>query len=221
MSGVFMATLKRELLLAVRRGSDLATPLMFFVLVGMLFVLGLEPRPDLLMAVGPGVIWVAALLASLLGAERLFRDDFHGGALELAVLSPEPLSLNILARLLGHWLVTAVPLILLAPVLSLMMNLPMQVLPVLLLVLLLGTPVFTILSALGAALTVSLRSGGTLLALLVLPLTIPVLIFGSRSVVQAVEGDPVSGLWALASLAVLAVSLGPVAIAAAIRISLE
>lgn len=221
MSSVFLSTLRREWLLAVRDTADITTPLMFFILVGMLFVFGLDPRPELLRAVGPGVVWVAALLASLMGAERLFRADFQSGTLELAALSPEPLVLHVLGKLAGHWLVTALPLILLAPLLALMMNLPWQALSVLILVLALGTPVFTVLSALGAALTVSLRGGGSLLALLVLPLTIPVLIFGSRSVTQAVEGDPVTGVWALATLAVLAVSLGPAAIAAAVRISLE
>lgn len=221
MNGVLLATLRREWLLAVRDTADVTTPLMFFVLVGMLFVFGLEPRPELLTAVGPGVIWVAALLASLMGAERLFRADYQVGALELAALSPEPLVLHVIGKLAGHWLVTALPLILLSPLLALMMNLPASAVSVLVLVLLLGTPVFTVLSALGAALTVSLRGGGSLLALLVLPLTIPVLIFGSRSVVQAVEGEPVTGLWALATLAMLAISLGPAAIAAAVRISLE
>ncbi|MEA5445305.1 heme exporter protein CcmB [Gammaproteobacteria bacterium AB-CW1] len=221
MNSVFLAGLYRELLLAIRDTADVVTPLLFFVLVGMLFVLGLEPMPELLQAVGPGVIWVAALLSALLGAERLFRADYQSGALELAVLSPEPLSLHVMAKLCGHWLVSALPLLLLSPLLALMMNLPTQALSVLALTLLLGTPVFTILAALGAALTVGLRGGGSLLALVVLPLTIPVLIFGSRSVVQAVNGEEVTGLWALGMLAVLALSLGPPAVAAAVRISLE
>jgi len=221
MNSVFLATFRREVLLAVRNGADLLTPLMFFILVGLLFVLGLEPVPEVLTAVGPGVIWVSALLASLLGADRLFRADFQTGALELAALSPEPLSLQVLARLAGHWLVAALPLLLLSPLLALMMNVPMGAIPVLMAGLLLGTPVLTVLCAMGAALTVSLRGGGSLLALLVLPLTIPVLIFGSRSVVQAIHGDPVTGLWALAALATLAVSLGPWMIAASLRVSLE
>ncbi|MCP1726819.1 heme exporter protein B [Natronospira proteinivora] len=221
MNSVLLATFRRELLLAIRNTADVVTPLFFFLLVGLLFVLGLEPRPELLVAVGPGVVWVAALLASLLGAERLFRADFQSGALELAALSPQPLSLHVLGKLLGHWLMASLPLLLLSPLLGLMMNLPGQALSMLLLVLLLGTPVFTVLCALGAALTVSLRGGGSLLALLVLPLTIPVLIFGSRSVVQSVGGEDVTGLWALATLTMLAISLGPWAIAAALRISLE
>lgn len=222
MSGVFASALRRECLLAVRQLADLATPLLFFVLVGLLFVLGLEPRPELLQTVGPGIIWVAALLASLLGAERLFRADLESGVLELLALGPEPLTLSMLGKLTAHWLVTGLPLLLLAPLLGLMLGLPGAAIGLLMAGLALGTPVLTVLCGLGAALTVSLRSGGTLLALVVLPLTVPVLIFGSRVGMAAVEGGGgEGGLWWLATLAMLAASLGPPAIAAAVRISLE
>lgn len=222
MNGVFSSALRRECLLAVRQLADLATPLLFFVLVGLLFVLGLEPRPELLQTVGPGVVWVAALLASLLGAERLFRADLESGVLELLALGPEPLTLSMLGKMTAHWLVTALPLLLLAPLLGLMLGLPGSAIAPLVAGLALGTPVLTILCSLGAALTVSLRSGGTLLALVVLPLTVPVLIFGSRVGTAAVEGvSSEGGLMWLAVLAVLAVSLGPPVVAAAVRVSLE
>ncbi len=222
MRSVIAASLARECLLAVRQLSDLATPLLFFILVGLLFVLGLEPSPEILAEVGPGVIWVAALLASLLGAERLFRADLESGALELQALGSEPLTLSIIGKLLAHWLVTGLPLILLSPLLALMLGLPQAALPPLLAALILGTPVLTVLCALGAALTVSLRSSGTLLALVVLPLTVPVLIFGSRVAMEAGQGGAAEGgmLW-LGALCALAASLGPPAVAVAVRISLE
>jgi heme exporter protein B len=222
-SGAFGGTLKRELILAVRRSSDVLTPLIFFVLTGLLFTLGLEPEPNLLARVAPGVIWVAALMAALLGTERLFRMDMETGVLEQLALSPQPLAWLMAARLVGHWLTTGLPLVLIAPLMAAMLGLPTEAWGALLLGLLLGTPVLAVLGAIGAALTVSLRASGALLGLLVLPLAIPVLIFGARAPAEAMiaGGQPAPGLWLLAALLALAASLGPAVVALAVRISLE
>ena len=212
----------REWRLAWRRPGDLLNPLVFFALVVSLFPLAVGPEPAMLRSMAPGVIWVAALLATLLSLDGLFRSDYDDGSLEQWVLSPHPLALMVLVKVLHHWLVSGLAMVLLAPLFGLMLALPLSSLPVLVLTLLLGTPVLSLLGAVGAALTVGLKSGGVLLALLILPLYIPVLILGTGAMDAALQGMPVTGyaLW-LGCLAMLALSLAPIAIAAGLRIGVS
>jgi heme exporter protein B len=220
MSSVFTLLLGHEARLLCRRPVELANPLVFFAMVIALFPLAVGPELQLLQTLSPGLIWVAALLAVLLSLEGLFRSDFEDGSLEQWVVSPHPLPLLVLAKVLAHWLFSGLALVLLAPLLALMLGLPARCLPVLLLSLLLGTPILSLLGAVGAALTVGLKRGGLLLALLILPLYIPVLILGSGALQSALLGLPAQGqlLW-LASLAALTVTLAPFAIAAGLTIS--
>ncbi|EGH95958.1 MULTISPECIES: heme exporter protein CcmB [Pseudomonas syringae group] len=220
MSRVFAALILREARLLARRPAELANPLVFFALVIALFPLAIGPDTQLLQALSPGLLWVAALLAVLLSLDGLFRGDFEDGSLEQWVLSPHPLALLVLGKVLAHWVFSGLALVLLSPVLALMLGLPGQCLPVLMLSLLLGTPVLSLLGAVGAALTVGLKRGGVLLALLILPLYIPVLILGSAALQAALQGVSATGylLW-LGSLTVLAITLTPFAIAAGLKIS--
>lgn len=214
--------LRRDLLLAYRHRSELVNPLVFFLIVVSLFPLSLEPDPVLLATIGAGVIWVAALLATMLSLDAMFRPDYEDGTLEQLMLSPHPVALLVLVRVFAHWLVAGLPLILLSPLLALLMNLPSESLPALLASLALGTPVLSLIGAIGVALTVALRRSGVLLSLLVLPLYIPVLIFGARAVTDAAAGLPWSGpLLFLGALLALALTLAPLAIAGALRITLE
>lgn len=210
----------REARLLCRRPAELANPLVFFAIVIALFPLAVGPQTQLLQSLSPGLVWVAALLAVLLSLDGLFRSDFEDGSLEQWVLSSHPLPLLVLAKVSAHWLFSGLALVLLSPLLALMLGLPGRCLPVLLASLLLGTPVLSLLGAIGAALTVGLKRGGLLLALLILPLYIPVLILGSGALQASLLGLPVAGhlLW-LASLAALAVTLTPFAIAAGLTIS--
>ncbi|WP_407291361.1 heme exporter protein CcmB [Stutzerimonas zhaodongensis] len=220
MSNVFTLLLARESRLLFRRPAELANPLVFFAIVIALFPLAVGPESQLLQTISPGLIWVAALLAVLLSLDGLFRSDFEDGSLEQWVVSPHPLALLVLAKVLAHWMFSGLALVLLAPLLGLMLGMPVSVLPVLLMSLLLGTPVLSLLGAVGAALTVGLKRGGLLLALLILPLYIPVLILGSGALQAALQGLPALGylLW-LSSLTALAVTLTPFAIAAGLKIS--
>ena len=220
--GAFMAVLRRDLRLAMRRKSEVLTAVFFFVVVAALFPLGIGPELNTLRLVAPGVLWVGALLSSMLALQRLFEADYCDGTLEQMALSPTPMSLLISAKLLAHWLVSGVPLVLLAPVLGLQFDLPADALVTLTLALLLGTPVLSLVGGIGAALTLGVRGGGVLLSLLVLPLFIPVLVFGAG----AVEAQA-SGLGAEAHLSILMAMLlpaaffSPFACAAALRIALE
>ncbi|MBA1228258.1 heme exporter protein CcmB [Pseudomonas viridiflava] len=220
MSNVFILLLQREARLLVRRPAELANPLIFFAIVIAMFPLAVGPEAQLLQTLSPGLVWVAALLAVLLSLDGLFRSDFEDGSLEQWVLSPHPLALLVLIKVLAHWVFSGLALVLVAPVLALMLGLPAGCLPVLMLSLLLGTPVLSLLGAVGAALTVGLKRGGLLLALLILPLYIPVLILGSGALQAALHGMPATGhlLW-LGSLTALAVTLTPFAIAAGLKIS--
>jgi len=220
MSGLFVLLLKREALLLCRRPVELANPLVFFAIVIALFPLAVGPESQLLKELSPGLIWVAALLAVLLSLDGLFRSDFEDGSLEQWVLSPHPLFVLVLDKVMAHWVFTGLALIVLSPVLALMLGLPVQCLGVLLLSLLLGTPVLSLLGAVGAALTVGLKRGGLLLALLILPLYIPVLILGSGALQASLHGMPAAGqlLW-LGSLMVLSLTFSPFAIGAGLRIS--
>lgn len=218
----FMAVLRRDLQLAMRRKSEVLTAVFFFVVVAALFPLGIGPEMNTLRTVAPGVLWVGALLSSMLALQRLFEADYRDGTLEQMVLSPASMPLLVAAKLLAHWLVSGVPLVLLAPVLGLQFDLPSESLLTLTLTLLVGTPVLSLIGGIGAALTLGVRGGGVLLSLLVLPLFIPVLVFGAG----AVEAQA-SGLGAQAHLSILMAMLlpaaffSPLACSAALRIALE
>jgi heme exporter protein B len=216
------ALLKRDLMLAFRHRAELVNPLIFFLIVVSLFPMGLNPQSQVLPMMGAAVIWVAALLAAMLSLDNMFRSDFDDGTLEQIVLSPWPLPAMVLMKVLAHWLVSGIPLVLLSPLLGVMFNLPAAGIGALVLTLLIGTPVLSLVGAIGVALTVGLRRGGVLLSLLVLPLYIPILIFGAGSVWDAALGSSIQGpLLFLGAILVLALTLAPFAIASAVRISLE
>ncbi len=212
----------RDLVLAVRRVSDVLTTLFFFVIVVSLFPLGVGPEMEMLRTIAPGVVWVAAILASMLALGRLFGHDYGDGTLEQMLLAPQPLALLVLGKVLAHWLVTGLPLVLMAPLLGLQFGLDTVALEVLVISLLLGTPAISLIGAVGAALTLGVRGGGVLVSLLVLPLYIPVLIFGAGAVEAEAAGLGAGGhLSLLGAIAVLALCFAPLAAAAALRISLE
>ncbi|TNG94453.1 heme exporter protein CcmB [Pasteurellaceae bacterium USgator11] len=219
---IFFPIIKRELKIAWQKKSELLNPLWFFLLVITLFPLLIGPEPALLTRIAPGIVWVAALLSALLAFERLFADDFRDGSLEQLMLLAYPLPLTMLAKVCAHWLLTAVPLILLSPIAALLLSLEPTVWWALILTLLLGTPTLSAIGAIGVALTVALRKGGVLLNLLVVPLIIPVLIF-SASILDAaqLQLDYSGQLAILGAIMALSVSLAPFAIAAALRISLD
>lgn len=212
--------LRRELLVSLRRRSDLANPLFFFLIVCALFPLGLGPSPALLAGMAPGILWIVALLSVLMASDGLFRADFDDGTLEQVLLSPVSLYLTSLLKVLAHWLLSGLPLTLLSPVLALMLHMPPEGIPTLLASLGLGTLVLSFIAAIGAALTVGLKRGGVLLSLLVLPLFVPVLIFGSAAVQRAVQGmDSAAPLALLGAMAALFLVVAPLAIAGALRVS--
>jgi heme exporter protein B len=217
-----LAVLRRDLLLAMRRKAEVLTALFFFVIVSSLFPLGIGPEPALLRKIGPGVLWVGALLATMLGLQRMFATDHADGTLEQMVLSSAPLPLLVAGKIAAHWMVSGLPVVVLAPVLGLQFDLDADSLVVLTLGLLVGTPVLSLLGAIGAALTLGVRGGGALLSLLVLPLYIPTLIFGAGAVQAQLSGQGAGGHLSLLG-ALLAVSLffAPWATTAALRISLE
>jgi heme exporter protein B len=218
----FALLLKRDLTLAMRHRAEMVNPLLFFILVTSLFPLGVGANPNLLQTIGPGVIWVAALLAALLSLDNIFRSDFEDGTLEQFLLSSHPVSILVLAKVTAHWLVTGLPLLLVSPLLGVLLGLTGDGIRILMLTLLLGTPVLSLLGAVGVALTVGLRKGGMILSLLVLPLYVPLLIFAAGAVDTASAGLPVSAhLLFISALLVLALSLSPPATAAALRISLS
>ncbi|MAM70686.1 MAG: heme exporter protein CcmB [Gammaproteobacteria bacterium] len=219
---IVIATLRRELLIAFRSPGDMINPLMFFVIAVTLFPLGVGSDKAFLSEIASGVIWVTALLAVMLSMDSLFRSDYEDGSLEQLLLSPQPIYFIILAKVAGHWLISGLPLVILAPVLASMLALPQQSLLPLLAGLMLGTPILTLLGAIGMALTVGLSRSGLLLAVLILPLYIPVLVFGTGLVDSAQGGMGISGLLALlGAMLVLAVCLAPLAIVAALRISVN
>jgi heme exporter protein B len=212
----------RDLRLAVRHWDQVVQPLIFFAIITTLFPLAISPALDELRRIAPGIVWVAAMLASLLALESLFRPDVEDGTMEQWVLSGQPLSLLLLAKVATHWLLTGLPLVLMSPLVGTALGMPQSVWPVLMATLALGTGSLSMLGGVGAALTVSVRRGSVLLALLVLPLEMPVLIFGARAVDLALHGEAVAGpLNLLAAVLLLFVSLGPFAMAAAMRVSVE
>jgi len=216
------AVATRDLLIAARRRSDVLTTFFFFVIVVSLFPLGVGPQPDTLREIAPGVVWVAALLAAMLSLARMFGADHADGALEQLVLMPQPLTLLVLAKILAHWLTTGLPLVLIAPLLGLQFDLPGDALATLLWSLLIGTPALSLIGAVGAALTLGVRGGGALTALLVLPLYVPVLVFGAGAVTASATGMGAAGhLSLLAAMSLAALVFAPWATAMALRISLE
>ena len=222
MLAVARAVVQRDLLLALRRRSDVATALLFFVIVASLFPLGVGAEPNLLRSIAPGVIWVAALLSSMLSLGRLFAADHADGTLEQMLLGASPLGVIAAAKAAAHWIVSGLPLALIAPLIALQYDMPSELTPLLALSLLLGTPVLSLIGAIGAALTLGVRGGGILLSLLVLPLYVPVLILGAGSVDMASAGMGGEGqLLLLAALLVASCAFAPWAIAAALRISME
>jgi heme exporter protein B len=222
LSTAFLALLRRDLLLAYRRRAELLQPLFFLLVVVTLFPLGVGPSPQLLANIAPGVIWIAALLATVLSLDSLFRSDYEDGTLEQMVLSGQPLTLIALARIVAHWLIAGLPIVLLSPLLAVWMNLPDAGVPVLLKSLAIGTPVLSLIGAIGGALTVSLKRGGQLLSLLVFPLYVPLLILATNAVSSAVAGLPYSGqLGLILAGMIAALTLAPFATAAALKLSLS
>lgn len=219
---IFVEIIKRELRIAMRKQAEILNPLWFFLIVITLFPLVMGPEPKLLAKISGGIVWVAALLSALLSFERLFKDDFTDGSLEQLMLTAQPLVLTALAKVLAHWLLTGLPLILLSPVAALLLSMETDFWQALVLTLLIGTPVLSCLGAIGVALTVGLRKGGTLLSLLVVPLFIPVLIFSASVLDAATLGLPYQGQLAiLGAMLAAAMTLSPFAIAAALRISID
>ena len=222
MNQAWLTILKRDLLLAFRRRSDVATTVFFFLMVASLFPLGIGPEAAVLSNIAPGVLWVAALLAGMISLTRMFAADFTDGSLEQLLLAPQPLAVLVSAKILAHWLVCGLPVVLLAPLIGLQYTLPSETLWVLVWSLLLGTPSLSLIGAIGAALTLGVRGSGLLVALLVLPLYIPVLIFGAGAVAASQHGMSAQAhLSLLAACSLLSLVLAPLATAAALRISVE
>ncbi len=221
-SSLFLATLKRDLTLAFRNRGDMVNPLVFFLIAITMIPLALGPEKAVLMRIAPGIIWVMALLATLLSLDGLFRSDFDDGSLEQLLISPHSLSLAVVAKVFVHWLGTGLPLTLLAPFLGVMLSLPSPAFGALLFSLALGTASMSLIGSIGAALTVGLRKGGVLISLIVMPLYIPILIFGASAVQTAALGDPYTmQLAVLGAVLALALVLAPIAAAGALRISVN
>lgn len=222
LASVMLAMLRREVSLALRQKGEVLTPLVFFVVIASLFPLGVGPESALLLRMAPGVLWVSALLAAMLSLQRLFATDYADGSLEQMALSPTPLGLLVVAKALAHFLLSGLPLVLMAPILGLQFGLEGRALGILVLSLLLGTPTLSLIGSIGAALTLGVRGAGVLLSLLILPLYIPVLIFGAGAVEADAAGFGAGGhLSLLAALLVLSAFFAPLATTAALRISLE
>ena len=220
---VFICILSRDITLALRRRTDVLTTLFFFIIVVSLFPLGVGSERELLRQLGPGVVWVAALLASMLALERLFAADYEDGTLEQMLLTGQPLSLLVLAKVVAHWLLTGLPLVIIAPLVAMQYHLSDNAVWIMAASLSVGTPILSLLGTIGAALTLGLRGGGILLSLLILPLYIPVLVYGSGAVaVSAIEiTDTLPYFYLLGAFLLVALVFAPLASAAALRISLE
>ena len=219
---MFRWIVARDLTLAWRRRADVLSTLFFFVIVVSLFPLGIGPEAQLLRSIAPGVVWVAALLASMLSLNRLFQNDYQDGTLEQMLLTPQPLYLVVMGKIVAQWLVAELPLVLIAPMIGVQFDLAPKTLFVLFISLLIGTPVLSLIGSIGAALTLGLRGGGVLIALLILPLYIPVLIFGAGAVDASIIGvSPQANIYLLGSVLALSLIFAPWATSAALRISLE
>jgi heme exporter protein B len=222
MTAAFKAVLHRELRIALRRKGDVLNVLVFFVVVASLFPLGVGPEPNQLRAMAAGVVWIAALLAALLSLPRLFAADHVDGTLEQMLVAPLPLAIIVLAKIAAHWVTTGLPLAIAAPLIGLQYDLPTEALCVLLGSLLIGTPVLSLLGAAGAALTLGVRGGGALLGLLVLPLFVPVLVFGAGAVTSSLIGvNPSAHLSLLGAFLAVSSIIGPWAACAALRVALD
>lgn len=218
--GGFIASLRRDLLVAARHKAELTNPLVFFLIAVTLIPLGVSPEKSVLVLLAPGIVWVMALLATLLSLDGLFRSDFEDGSLEQMLISPQSLYFTVMAKILVHWLVSGFPVTLMAPLLGLMLHLPAEGFLPLLISLALGTASMSLIGAVGAALTVSLRKGGLLLSLIVMPLYIPVLIFGASAVQTAIQGGAIGmQLAVLGAFLALAIVLAPIAALGALKIS--
>jgi heme exporter protein B len=221
-SSTILWVLKRDLLVAVRRRGDLAATLFFFVMVASLFPLGVGPEPQMLRTMAPGIVWVAALLASTLALNRLFASDYADGTLEQMLLSPEPLALLVIGKMLAHWLISGLPLVLISPLIALQFDQPTEAYGPMILSLLLGTPLLSLIGGIGAALTLGIRGSGVMATLLVLPLYVPVLIFGASAISTGASGMDISGqLSVLGALLLLGLATTPWAISIALRIAVE
>lgn len=219
-SKAFMLILKRDLTIAFRHKDDVFNPLLFFIIIVTLFPLGIGPESTTLARIAPGIIWVAALLSCLLSLDRLFKSDYQDGSLEQMLLSPHPIFILTLAKITAHWLLTGLPLILVAPLLAVLLHLPEQSYGALMLTLLLGTPVLSFIGAIGVALTVGIKKGGVLLSLIVLPLYIPVLIFATSAIDTAALSLPYGGQLAIiGALFFGSLTLAPIAVGAALKVS--
>ncbi len=218
----FRATLKRDLIIAYKRKNDLVNPFMFFLIVATLFPIGISPGPDRLGEIAAGVLWISALLASLLAMDNLYRSDYEDGSLEQLLLSPHPLYFLVLAKNISHWLVSGLPVVLVSPLIAYMLNLPDAAYAALFITLLLGTPVLSLLGSIGVALTVGLGSRGLILAVITLPLSVPVLIAGTLTVQETLNGASLGGYLAIMGAMLLAaLTLAPLASSAALRISVN
>ncbi|RRS08979.1 heme exporter protein CcmB [Pseudoalteromonas sp. J010] len=218
----FKSVYAKDVTLAFRQRAEIVNPLLFFLIVITLFPLAIGPEPALLTRIAPGIIWVAALLSTMLGLDKLFRDDYNDGSLEQLIASPYPLSLSVLAKVAAHWTVSGLPMVLLAPLFALLMNLETQSLNATVLTLLIGTPLLSFIGAIGAGLTVALQKGGILMSLLVLPLYIPVLIFATSAIdtssMSLAYGGQLAILGAMLAVAIVA---APIAISSALRVSVS
>tara|TARA_R110001583_G_scaffold50189_9_gene156655 strand:+ start:15437 stop:16105 length:669 start_codon:yes stop_codon:yes gene_type:complete len=222
MFNAFVQIVRKELIGAFRQQSDILNPIWFFLIVVTLFPLGIGTDPALLARIAPGIIWVAALLAALLSFERLFKDDYIDGSLEQMMLAPHPLTWLVSAKVCAHWLLTGLPVLLVSPLLAVFLSLETNTFWALFLTLLIGTPILSLLGAIGVALTVGLRKGGVLLSLIMLPLSIPILIFSTMAIDAATFGQPYIGMLALlGAMLVAAITLAPFAIAASLRVSVS
>ena len=218
----FGEVIRKELLGAFRHPSEILNPIWFFAIVVTLFPLGIGTDPTLLARIAPGIIWVAALLAALLSFERLFKDDYLDGTLEQMLLAPHSLNGLVTAKVLAHWLLTGLPILLVSPLLAVFLSLDINAFIALFLTLLLGTPVLSLLGAIGVALTIGLRKGGVLLSLIMLPLSIPILIISTMAIDAAAYGQSYLGLLALlGAMLIVAITLAPFAIAASLRVSIS
>lgn len=221
MSG-FVLLLKRDLILANRNRSELFNPLLFFILVSALFTMGTTASPELLSKIAAGIIWVGALLACLLSIDSIFRSDYDDGCLEQWLLNSHSSSILVLAKIMAHWLITGLPVIIVTPLLALMLHLPTESLTTLMLTLLLGTPVLSLIGSIGVALTLGLRKGGMLLPLLILPFYVPVLIFANNAVQVSASGlDTSAQITMLVAILVLAITLTPITVVACLKLSVE
>lgn len=219
---VMLAIVRRDLNLALRRKNDSLSALFFFIVVASLFPLGIGPEPTLLAIIAPGMVWIAALLAAMLSLGRLFADDFQDGTLDQLVLAAIPLPLAVLSKTTAHWISSGLVLTIASPILAIQFNLDSQSTLVLILSLLIGTPLLSLIGSIGAALTLATRGGGMLLSLLILPLVIPVLIFGAGAVDAHQAGLPIDGhFYLLGAMLAIALFFAPIATAASLRIAVE